>query len=441
MEGMRRRRAACVLAVMIAAGGAASAQATPAQSTPAQATPPAQSTSSGKTTSQAKSTSAAPKDAQPAQQSTDPVSGKLIRMTEREIEVQSKEFADPVTFAIDPPRLPSGVRTSDVVVVSFRWEKDKRVLLAVRLSGAGEGGGENHPVNPQEYGKTSENVPASAPAASPALPPVESANLGDSQQRVGDPGTLIQEKLAGEIKLTQVAADHSDIVTPGDVVQLHKDGLMMCSSASAYAYSNVYQDGVLAATTKNRAVNALKGWGMGKLTGGGSITDAANNGCASRKFVAGEKVWVTGITLQKDGILVSVFSDPYNDTRYYGDVKIPFKKGAPIPPSDVFARTVQDLITVAPQDDKGSGQAAQGGQQQAAAAAMQAQPAASSQAIAPPPPPADAPPATIAVGQTKDQVVAGFGQPVRIAKIGNREIYFYKDMKVTFTNGKVSNVE
>ena len=157
--------------------------------------------------------------------------------------------------------------------------------------------------------------------------------------------------------------------------------------------------------------------------------------------MAGEKVWVTGITLQKDGILVSVFSDPYNDTRYYGDVKIPFKKGAPIPPSDVFARTVQDLITVAPQDDKGSGQAAQGGQQQAAAAAMQAQPAASSQAIAPPPPPADAPPATIAVGQTKDQVVAGFGQPVRIAKIGNREIYFYKDMKVTFTNGKVSNVE
>jgi len=37
-------------------------------------------------------------------------------------------------------------------------------------------------------------------------------------------------------------------------------------------------------------------------------------------------------------------------------------------------------------------------------------------------------------------VVAGFGQPVRTAKLaGTKEIYFYKDMKVTFTNGKVSN--
>ena len=273
------------------------------------------------------------------------------------------------------------------------------------------------------------------------------------QAQVGDPGTLIQEKLVSEIKLTKAAADHSDIVTPGDIVLLHKDGLMMCSSASAYAYSNVYQNGVLAATVKNRAVNALKGWGMGKLTGGGSIQDAANNGCASRKFVAGEKFWVTGITLQKDGILISVFSDPYNDTRYYGEIKVLFQKGAPIPPADAFAKTVQDLITVAPQDDKGGGdQNAQGGQQgggqqgggqqQAAASAPPAQPAAPLQAIAPPPPPADTPPPQISMGQTKDQVVAGFGQPVRMAKLGGtKEIYFYKDMKVTFTNGKVSNVE
>jgi hypothetical protein len=61
--------------------------------------------------------------------------------------------------------------------------------------------------------------------------------------------------------------------------------------------------------------------------------------------------------------------------------------------------------------------------------------------IAPPPPPSDAPPPTIAIGQTKDQVTAGFGQPVRIAKLGAKEIFYYKDMKVTFTNGKVSNVE
>ncbi len=59
----------------------------------------------------------------------------------------------------------------------------------------------------------------------------------------------------------------------------------------------------------------------------------------------------------------------------------------------------------------------------------------------PPPPPADAPPPTIALGQTVDQVTAGFGQPVRAAKLGVKKIFYYKDMKVTFTNGKVSNIE
>jgi hypothetical protein len=280
------------------------------------------------------------------------------------------------------------------------------------------------------------------------------------QGQVGDPGTLIQEKLVAQIKLTKTAADHSDIVTAGDIVVLHKDGMMMCSTASSYAFSNTYANGVLAANLKNRAKDAAKGWLKGAFTGGASdVMGAANNGCPTRKFVSGEKFWITGVTLQKDGILVSTYSDPYNDTRYFGEIKFPFQKGAPIPAPDAFVKTVEEVITVAPQDDKGGDQNAQGnqgggnqgggnqgggnqGQQQAASAAPASAPAAPLQTIAPPPPPADAPPPTIAVGQTKDQVVAGFGQPVRTAKLaGTKEIYFYKDMKVTFTNGKVSNVE
>jgi tetratricopeptide (TPR) repeat protein len=61
--------------------------------------------------------------------------------------------------------------------------------------------------------------------------------------------------------------------------------------------------------------------------------------------------------------------------------------------------------------------------------------------IAPPPPPADAPPPTIDVGQTMDQVTTSFGQPLRVARVGAKAIFYYKDMKVTFTNGKVTNVE
>jgi hypothetical protein len=38
-------------------------------------------------------------------------------------------------------------------------------------------------------------------------------------------------------------------------------------------------------------------------------------------------------------------------------------------------------------------------------------------------------------------VIAAFGQPLRTAKVGAKEIFFYKDLKVTFTGGKVSDVQ
>ena len=265
-----------------------------------------------------------------------------------------------------------------------------------------------------------------------------------------DPATVIQSKLISQIKVTKTAADHSDIVTAGDIVLLHKDGLMMCSSASPYAYSSTYSNGALAANLNNRTKDAAKSFLKGRLPfgGGGSATDAANNGCASRKFVAGEKFWISGISLQKDGILVSTFSDPYNDVRYYGEIKFPFPKGQ-VPAADTFVQIVSEVLTVVPSDDKGDKgeqQASQNGQESPGSQpGQQAKQSAPSPApmpdIAPPPPPADAAPPTIAVGQTKDQVSAAFGQPVKMAKLGTKEIFYYKDMKVTFTNGKVSNVE
>jgi len=177
------------------------------------------------------------------------------------------------------------------------------------------------------------------------------------QAQVGDPATLIQEKLVSQIKLTKTTADRTDIVTAGDVLVLHKDGLMMCSADSSYAFSNSYSNGVLAANYSNRAKDAAKSFLKGHLPfgGGGSVTDAANNGCSSRKFVAGEKFWVTGIAIQKDGILVSTYSDPYNDVHFYGEIKFPFPKGS-VPPVDAFVKTVSEVITVQPGDDQGGQQ-------------------------------------------------------------------------------------
>jgi hypothetical protein len=51
------------------------------------------------------------------------------------------------------------------------------------------------------------------------------------------------------------------------------------------------------------------------------------------------------------------------------------------------------------------------------------------------------PPATIGLGQTPDQVTAAIGQPTRIVDLGAKKIYTYPDMKITFMNGKVSDVQ
>jgi hypothetical protein len=250
------------------------------------------------------------------------------------------------------------------------------------------------------------------------------------EAQAGDPATLIQEKLVTQIKLTKAAADHSDVVTEGDVLVLQKDGLMMCSSASSYPYSNTYNNGVLAPNPRKQLTNFLVS----------HIPHVGGDNCsASRKFVAGEKFWVTEVVAQKGDILVKTFSEPYpdssgNQVRYYGEITFPFPKHS-VPPVDDFVKTVSEVMTVQPADD-------QGGQgQPAQAAAPAAAPAPAFMPDPPPPPPSDAPPPTIALGQTTDQVTAAFGQPARTAKVGVKEIFYYKDKKVTFTKGKVSDVE
>lgn len=82
----------------------------------------------------------------------------------------------------------------------------------------------------------------------------------------------------------------------------------------------------------------------------------------------------------------------------------------------------------------------------AAQAPAQPQPQVAAAAPAPPPQPvpAPAPPApkpTIKVGQSQDDVVAALGQPDSVDAVGAKQVYTYKNVKVTFTNGKVSKVE
>jgi hypothetical protein len=55
--------------------------------------------------------------------------------------------------------------------------------------------------------------------------------------------------------------------------------------------------------------------------------------------------------------------------------------------------------------------------------------------------PAPAGPVTISLGQTIAEVEAINGKPDKIIDLGAKKIYVYKDLKITFTDGKVSDVQ
>jgi hypothetical protein len=246
------------------------------------------------------------------------------------------------------------------------------------------------------------------------------------------PGTpaSIEQSLESQYTLTKAAADRSDIVTPGAVLVLKKDGLLMSATTSGSAAQNVYKDGKISQGI----------WKMAKMPGFGSLMSHSGTGAnvQTRTFVAGEKFWVTKITVHDDGVVMELFSDPFSDVRYYSTLKFPFAKGA-YPSPDQVATSVAEVVNVQPDDAAGSDDS---GKKQPPANAAALTPAMAP--IAPPPPPADTPPPTpktIALKQTKDEVVANFGPPTKVVKLGTKEIDYYPDMKVTFINNKVTDVQ
>ena len=210
----------------------------------------------------------------------------------------------------------------------------------------------------------------------------------------------IQKRLSAEFKRTKMTADRSDIATAGSVLDLHKDGLTMASTQAIAPPTNTYKNGAI-----SFGFGANMAWGIAL-----SPANQQTTAIAQRKFVTGEKFWVTDYSVKPDGVVFQFYSDPYNDVRYYCQLKFPFAKNV-APPADEVMKTIEEAIT---------------------AEADTQEPAPTDNA---------APPKTIALGQTTDQVVEILGQPQKIVNLGAKQMYFYPDMKVIFTNGKVTDVQ
>ncbi len=252
----------------------------------------------------------------------------------------------------------------------------------------------------------------------------------------------LDEQLAAQYKLVKMGSDTSgySVVDKGTLLAIQKGGILGVPYSDNSILSTKYENGTV--HSPSNALSKTIGFGM-KRFGKEQTTHL---------FAVGDKVYPSKIEVNpsKDTVTIGIVAcDTCNKTDpptyNKANVVFQFPKGTL---ASANAGTVEDtigqLLAVSTDDSQQGGD--QGGQQ-AADQGNQQQPAdqgAQPAAAAPQPAPQDQPapePASIDKGMTTDQVQAALGKPDKIVNLGSKQIYVYKDLKVTFLNGKVSDVQ
>jgi hypothetical protein len=243
----------------------------------------------------------------------------------------------------------------------------------------------------------------------------------------------LQEQLAAQYKLLKMGSDTGgySVVEQGTVLEVKKGGILAVPYSDKTMLTTKYEGGTV------HSPNALMVAGKKSLLGHFSTT--SSQGQTTHLFAVGDKVYPSkvDVNLDKDTVSVAIVAcDKCNNTdpptANKAQVVFQFAKGilAKASAGDV-EDTIGQLLSIA--DDQ-SGQAPQGGrdqqeQNQQAQSRGQGQPQQQSQ------------PQTIQMGMTTDQVQGALGSPEKIVNLGLKQIYVYKDLKVTFLNGKVADVQ
>jgi hypothetical protein len=257
------------------------------------------------------------------------------------------------------------------------------------------------------------------------------------------PAISLEDQLKAQYTLVKMGADTGGaaVVEQGTILVIKKGGILSVPYGDSSVVPTKYQDGTV--HSPNNMVMKGIGFGLGKM--GKTQT--------TRLMQVNEKVYPSRISvnLPKDQVEISIIAcDSCNNvsptTFYKADVIFQFAKGslATTSPSAV-EDTISGLLNIddSASSDQGNGNGQQGGQQGGQQAGGQQggndQQGGGGQAQQPAAPPAE--PAQIDKGQTPDQVKAALGNPDKIINLGTKMIYVYKDIKVTFLNGKVSDVQ
>jgi hypothetical protein len=245
----------------------------------------------------------------------------------------------------------------------------------------------------------------------------------------------LQEQLAAQYKLVKMGSDSSGyaVVEEGTLLAVQKGGMVGVPYSDSSVQSNKYENGAV------HPPNALlsKGIGFGMKRFGKEQT--------TKLFAKGDKVYPTKIevSLEKDTVTMGIVScDKCNNvdppTYNKANVVFVFAKGTLAKGNAAEVEdTIGQLLSVSSDDQQQGG----AGQQQQQGGDQGGQPAAQDQGQGQPAAQPQAEPQSIEMGMTPDQVVAAMGQPDKKVNLGTKQIYVYKDLKVTFINGKVSDVQ
>lgn len=259
--------------------------------------------------------------------------------------------------------------------------------------------------------------------------------------RAGAQGVSLQEQLAAQYKVVKMGSDTSgySVVEEGTLLAVQKGGMLGVPYSDKTSLANKYEGGTV------HGPNGMMVSGKKALLG--HFSQTASQGQTTKLFAKGDKVYPTKIEVSadKDTVTMGIVScDTCNKvdppTYNKANVVFVFPKGSLAKASaGEVEDTIGQLLSISEdtgqQDQGGGGQDQQGGQQ-AGQGGQQGGQQAQQQQEAP-----QTEPQTIEKGQTTDQVQASLGKPDKIVNLGTKQIWVYKDLKVTFVNGKVSDVQ
>jgi hypothetical protein len=253
------------------------------------------------------------------------------------------------------------------------------------------------------------------------------------------PTVSLEDQLKAQYTLVKMGADSGGaaVIEQGTVLVIKKGGILSVPYGDQPVATH-YQDG--AVHSPNALMMGARGGLMGKF----------GKQQSTSFFQVNSKVYPSkiAVNLPKDQVVISLVDcDSCNNisptTFNKADVVFQFPKGtlANTNPSQV-EDTISGLLALddSSSGDQGNNNGQQGGNdQQGNQQGNQGGGGGGGGGQAQQQPPA--PPQQIEKGQTIDQVVAAIGQPDKIVNLGAKQIYVYKDIKVTFLNGKVADVQ